>query len=116
MELYAHTDPFQRLRNSHSPRTRPHGARRLTPEQRCFAKRHGLAYDDVWRRHMGLHLRDTGIALRICHRYREIGSRRGGLLPVRVWVDVQLACGLLPLRLDHGGYFGLEEESWASKQ
>lgn len=46
----------------------------------------------------------------------SIGSRRGGLLPVQVWVNVQLAYGLLPLRMDHGGYFGLEEESWASKQ
>ena len=51
----------------------PHPAPwRLTPEQRCFAKRHGLAYVDVWRRHVGLHLRDTGFALRICHRYREL--------------------------------------------
>jgi hypothetical protein len=64
---------------------------------------------------VGLHLRDTGFALRICHRYREhwIKARRlveQGLedqeiaevlgVPVGVWVDLRLACGLAPLPLE----------------
>lgn len=52
--------------------------RSLTPEQRRVAKSHSLAYDDVWRLYVGLHLRDTGFALRICHPHREhwIKARR----------------------------------------
>jgi RNA polymerase sigma-B factor len=70
------------------------------------------------------HLRDTGFALRICHRYRELWIKARRLVAqgrsdgeiavalgvsVRVWVDVRLACGVPPLRLGHGWYSGLED-------
>lgn len=107
-------------------------------QARRFAIRHRLAYDDVLSAaYEGLckaaigfdpslghrpssyvvpkvkgellhHLRDTGFALRISHRYRElwikarplialglgdrlIASRLG--VPVEVWLDVRVACG-----------------------
>jgi len=60
------------------------------------------------------HLRDTGFALRICHRYRELWIKARRLValelrdqqiadalrvPVGVWVDVRLACGVAPVPL-----------------
>ncbi|MFM7235911.1 MAG: sigma factor [Cyanobium sp.] len=60
------------------------------------------------------HLRETGFALRIPHRYRELWIKARRLLargledqqiadvlgvPVEVWVDVQQACGVAPVRL-----------------
>ncbi len=111
-------------------------------QARRFAIRHGLAYDDVLgAAYEGLckaalgfdpslghrpssyvvpkvkgellhHLRDTGFALRISHRYRELWIKARRLVAqgrsdreiadamgvsVGVWVDVRLACGLAPL-------------------
>jgi RNA polymerase sigma-B factor len=113
-------------------------------QARRFAIRHGLAYDDVLgAAYEGLckaalgfdpslghrpssyvvpkvkgellhHLRDTGFALRICHRYRELWIKARRLVargledqeiaaalrvPVGVWVDVRLACGVPPVPL-----------------
>lgn len=124
-------------------------------QARRFALRHGLAYEDVLgAAYEGLckaalgfdparghrpssyvvpkvkgellhHLRDTGFALRICHRYRElwIKARRmvaQGLedqqiaavlgVPVGVWVDVRLACGSPPLPLSQWHSQGLVEK------
>ncbi len=60
------------------------------------------------------HLRDTGFALRICHRYRELWIKARRLVargledqeisealrvPVGVWVDVRLACEVPPVPL-----------------
>ncbi len=114
-------------------------------QARRFALRHGLAYDDViGAAYEGLckaalgfdpslghrpssyvvpkvkgellhHLRDTGFALRICHRYRELWIKARRLVAqgrsdreiavalgvsVGVWVDVRVACGLAPLPLE----------------
>jgi RNA polymerase sigma-B factor len=114
-------------------------------QARRFALRHRLAYDDVLgAAYEGLckaalgfdpslghrpssyvvpkvkgellhHLRDTGFALRICHRYRELWIKARRLVAqgrsdreiaeamgvsVEVWVDVRLACGLAPLSLE----------------
>jgi DNA-directed RNA polymerase specialized sigma subunit len=113
-------------------------------QARRFALRHGMEFEDVvGAAYLGLckaalgfdqsrgfrpssyvvpkvkgellhHLRDTGFALRIPHRYRElwIKARRlvalgledeqiaGALrVPLEVWLDVQVACGLPPLPL-----------------
>jgi DNA-directed RNA polymerase specialized sigma subunit len=61
------------------------------------------------------HLRDTGFALRISHRYRELWVKARRLLgqgleeeqiaealqvPVELWRDVQSACGMRPLSLE----------------
>jgi DNA-directed RNA polymerase specialized sigma subunit len=123
-------------------------------QARRFAMRHGLAYEDVLspayeglcKAAMGFdpgrghrpssyvvpkvrgellhHLRDTGFALRISHRYRElwIKARRlvvqrlgdqeiaeGLGVPVGVWVDVRLACGVPPIRLGEGGQVDLAD-------
>ncbi|MEB3155881.1 MAG: hypothetical protein VKO26_00385, partial [Cyanobacteriota bacterium] len=58
------------------------------------------------------HLRDTGFALRISHRYRELWIKARRLValgledeqiadalrvPVGVWVDVRVACGVVPV-------------------
>ena len=114
-------------------------------QARRFAIRHGLAYDDVLgAAYEGLckaalgfdaslghrpssyvvpkvkgellhHLRDTGFALRICHRYRELWIKARRLVargledqeiaealrvPVGVWVDVRLACGSAPVPIE----------------
>ncbi len=68
------------------------------------------------------HLFDTGFALRICHRYRELWIKAQRLVAqgrsdreiavamgvsVGVWVDVRLACGVAPLRMDLGGQMEL---------
>ncbi|MFM7236799.1 MAG: sigma-70 family RNA polymerase sigma factor [Cyanobium sp.] len=60
------------------------------------------------------HLRDTGFALRISHRYRELWVKARKHLnqelgeeqmaealqvPIEVWLDVRLACGSPPLPL-----------------
>jgi hypothetical protein len=126
-------------------------------QARRFAIRHGLAYDDVLgAAYEGLckaalgfdpslghrpssyvvpkvkgellhHLRDTGFALRICHRYRELWIKARRLVAqgrsdreiavalgvsVGVWVDVRVACGVPPLRLGHEGYLGQEDAAW----
>jgi DNA-directed RNA polymerase specialized sigma subunit len=126
-------------------------------QARRFAIRHGLVYDDVLgAAYEGLckaalgfdpslghrpssyvvpkvkgellhHLRDTGFALRICHRYRELWIKARRLVAqgrsdreiavalgvsVGVWVDVRVACGVPPLRLGHGGYSGQEGAAW----
>jgi len=62
------------------------------------------------------HLRDTGFALRIPHRYRELWIKARRLValgledeqiaealrvPLEMWLDVQLACGLPPLPLSN---------------
>ncbi|MFN6338480.1 MAG: hypothetical protein ACK41W_07115, partial [Cyanobacteriota bacterium] len=120
---------------------------------RRFAIRHGLAYDDVLgAAYEGLckaalgfdsslghrpsrhvvpkvkgellhHLRDTGFALRICHRYRELWIKARRLVargledqeiaevlqvPVGVWVDVRLACGVPPVPFELVWREGLE--------
>jgi RNA polymerase sigma-B factor len=61
------------------------------------------------------HLRDTGFALRIPHRYRELWIKARRLVargledqqiaeflgvPLEVWLDVRLACGVTPVRLE----------------
>ena len=53
-------------------------------------------------------------AIRVLHCASAIAI--GSFGSKRRWVDVRVAYGLLPLRMDQGGYFGLEEESWASKE
>lgn len=113
-------------------------------QARRFALRHGLAYEEVLGpAYMGLckaalgfdqsrgfrpssyvvpkvkgellhHLRDTGFAMRIPHRYRELWIKARRLVargledqqiaeflgvPLEVWLDVQVACGLPPLPL-----------------
>jgi hypothetical protein len=125
-------------------------------QARRFALRHGLAYDDVLgAAYEGLckaalgfdpslghrpssyvvpkvkgellhHLRDTGFALRICHRYRELWIKARRLVAqgrsdreiavalgvsVGVWVDVRVACGLPPLRMEQGGHLQLKGAS-----
>lgn len=124
-------------------------------QARRFAIRHGLAYDDVLgAAYEGLckaalgfdpalgyrpssyvvpkvkgellhHLRDTGFALRICHRYRELWIKARQLVargledqeiaaalrvPVGVWVDVRLACGSPPVPLSQLHSQGLVEK------
>jgi len=61
------------------------------------------------------HLRDSGFALRICHRYRELWIKARRLMalgledqqiaealrvPLAVWLDVRLACGVAPVPLE----------------
>jgi len=61
------------------------------------------------------HLRDTGFALRIPHRYRELWIKARRLVargledqqiadvlgvPFEVWLDVRLVCGVAPVRLE----------------
>ena len=70
------------------------------------------------------HLRDTECALRICHLYRVLWIKARRLvarslkdqeiayvlgLPVGVWVDVRLACGVPLLRLGEGGQVDLAD-------
>lgn len=116
-------------------------------QARRFAIRHGLAYEDLLgpayeglcKAAMGFaperghrpssyvvpkvkgellhHLRDTGFALRISHRYRELWIKARRLVaqgrndweiaqalqvPLALWLDVQVACGLPPLPLEKG--------------
>ena len=71
------------------------------------------------------HLRDTGFALRISHRYRELWIKARRLValgledqqiadalrvPVGVWVDVRGACGVVPVVWGEGleGVVGVE--------
>ena len=69
------------------------------------------------------HQRDTGFAVHICHRYRELWIKARRLVArgledleiadvlgvtVEVWVDVRLACGVPPFRLGHGDHRDLE--------
>ena len=113
-------------------------------QARRFALRHGMEFEDVvGAAYLGLckaalgfdqsrgfrpssyvvpkvkgellhHLRDTGFALRIPHRYRELWVKARRLValgledqqiadvlgvPVEVWLDVQLACGVAPVPL-----------------
>ncbi|MFN9643711.1 MAG: RNA polymerase subunit sigma [Cyanobacteriota bacterium] len=111
-------------------------------QARRFASRHGLAYEDVLgAAYEGLckavlgvdpalghrpsssvvpkvkgellhHLRDTGFALRICHRYRELWIK-ALRVPVGVWVDVRLACGSPPVPLCQLHSQGLVEKTAA---
>ncbi len=127
-------------------------------QARRFAIRHGLAYDDVLgAAYEGLckaalgfdpslghrpssyvvpkvkgellhHLRDTGFALRICHRYRELWIKARRLVargvedqeiaaalrvPVGVWVDVRLACGVPPVPVEEFWGEGVEFQEGA---
>ncbi|MFN9629577.1 MAG: hypothetical protein ACK59A_05015, partial [Cyanobacteriota bacterium] len=74
------------------------------------------------------HLRDTGFALRICHRYRELWIKARRLVargledqeiadvlgvPVGVWVDVRVACGSPPVPLCQLHSQGLVEKGAA---
>ena len=113
-------------------------------QARRFALRHGMEFEDVvGAAYLGLckaalgfdqsrgfrpssyvvpkvkgellhHLRDTGFALRIPHRYRELWIKARRLVargledqqiaeflgvPLEVWLDVQVACGMPPLPL-----------------
>jgi RNA polymerase sigma-B factor len=116
-------------------------------QARRFSIRHGLAYEDLLgpayeglcKAAMGFaperghrpssyvvpkvkgellhHLRDTGFAVRISHRYRELWIKARRLVaqgledeqiaealqvPLALWLDVQVACGLPPLPLEKG--------------
>jgi hypothetical protein len=116
-------------------------------QARRFSIRHGLAYEDLLgpayeglcKAAMGFapelghrpssyvvpkvkgellhHLRDTGFAVRITHRYRELWIKARRLVaqgledeqiaealqvPLPLWLDVQVACGLPPLPLEKG--------------
>jgi DNA-directed RNA polymerase specialized sigma subunit len=114
-------------------------------QARRFAIRHGLAYEDLLgpayeglcKAAMGFaperghrpssyvvpkvkgellhHLRDTGFAVRISHRYRELWIKARRLVaqgrndreialalqvPLGVWVEVRMACGVAPVPLE----------------
>jgi DNA-directed RNA polymerase specialized sigma subunit len=123
-------------------------------QARRFAIRHGLAYEDLLgpayeglcKAAMGFapergnrpssyvvpkvkgellhHLRDTGFAVRISHRYRELWIKARRLVaqgrndreiaqalevPLGVWVEVRMACGVAPVPLERvleGGEVG----------
>jgi RNA polymerase sigma-B factor len=122
-------------------------------QARRFALRHRLAYDDVLgaayeglckaalgfdpslghrpssyvvpkvKGEMLHHLRDTGFALRICHRYRELWIKARRLVAQGrsdreiavalgvsegVWVDVRVACGVPPVPFELVWHQGVE--------